>query len=196
MLAEEPPDAEKTHEISSKNTSTKNFWSKWRMCRNLSESEGGACNLPYRHRICQTLVIVTPKRRWNTVHTLQVWTYLLTIFKMTLCSFPENRWFSGFSETFPMPQRAPGVVGTCKLDTHEFNTNDLQKIYFYVENFIFSKKFRPKQKTFFRKISKFEKSRFKWKLQVNPGIFENFGISQNFRGPEIASQTIRSKSVW
>ena len=48
-----------------------------------------------------------------------------------------------------------GVVGTCKLDTHGFNTNDLQKIKFYFEIFIFfSKNFRPKQKIVFRKISK------------------------------------------
>ena len=69
--------------------------------------------------------------------------------------------FGAKFETFTLPQGAPEVVGTCKLDTHEFNTNDLQKINFYFENFIFSKMFRPKQKTFFRKISKFEKSRFK-----------------------------------
>ena len=31
------------------------------------------------------------------------------------------------SETFTLPQGAPEVVGTCKLDTHGFNTNDLQK---------------------------------------------------------------------
>ena len=37
------------------------------------------------------------------------------------------------SETFTLRQGAPEVVGTCKLDTHEFNTNDLQKIEFYFE---------------------------------------------------------------
>ena len=65
------------------------------------------------------------------------------------------------SERFTLFQGDSGVVGTCKLDTHGFNTNDLQKINLYFENFIFPKIFRPKQKIFFRKISKFGKSRFK-----------------------------------
>ena len=86
------------------------------------------------------------------------------------------------SETFTLPQGAPEVVGTCKLDTHGFNTNDLQKINFYFENFIFSKFHRPKQKMFSKKILKFEKPRFKWKLQVNPEFSEIFEISKILGG--------------
>ena len=46
VLAEEPPDAEKTQEISSKNTSTKVLGSKSKNDQNRPESERGACNLP------------------------------------------------------------------------------------------------------------------------------------------------------
>ena len=47
VLAEEPPDAEKTQEISSKNTSTKFLGSKSKNDQNRPESERGACNLPF-----------------------------------------------------------------------------------------------------------------------------------------------------
>ena len=53
-----------------------------------------------------------------------------------------------FCSMFILPQSDCEVVGTCKLDTHGFNTNDLQNINLYFENIIF---FRPKQKYFFGK---------------------------------------------
>ena len=82
------------------------------------------------------------------------------------------------SETFTLPQGAPEVVGTCKLDTHGFNTNDLQKINFYVEHFIFPIRSWTKHKIFFfKKNSKFEnlkKSKFQNFQKCE--IFEKFKI--------------------
>ena len=69
-----------------------------------------------------------------------------------------KRWLWGKSRNFSTegcPKSDVLGVGTWKMVTHGFNTNDLWKINFYFEIFIFSKKFRSERKLFFRKFTKF-----------------------------------------
>ena len=69
-------------------------------------------------------------------------------------------------------------VGTWKMVTHGINTNDLWKLNFYFEIFIFSKIFRSKQKLCFRKITKSPKIRTikNQKIRKFSNIFEFVGF--------------------
>ena len=102
------------------------------------------------------------------------------------------------SETFTLPQGAPEVVGTCKLDTHGFNTNDLQKTNFYFEIFIFSIFFSTKTKNVFEKnLEIFEFSKipgFTWSFHLT-GLVGFFEIV-SFAGAGEKFIRIAERSEW
>ena len=63
------------------------------------------------------------------------------------------------SETFTLPQGAPEVVGTCKLDTYRFNINNFGKSIFIFIFFYFFDMFLNKTKNIFLKNLKHRKNR-------------------------------------
>ena len=72
-------------------------------------------------------------------------------------------------------------VGTWKMVTNGFNTNDLWKIKFYFGIFIFSRKKMIETKIIFRKFTKFQKSKFSnfqtftWSFHIK-SIFSDFQL--------------------
>ena len=95
-----------------------------------------------------------------------------------------KRWLWGKSRNFSTegcPKSDVLGVGTWKMVTHGFNTNDLWKINFYFEIFIFSREKMIETKIIFRKFTKFQKSKisnfqnFTWSFHIK-SIFSDFQL--------------------
>ena len=110
------------------------------------------------------------------------------------------------SETFTLPQDAPEVVGTCKLDTYRFIINSFGKLILILKILIFSICSRTKTENIFPKnieIRKIRKIDIFWIFRILIFFGENIFVicsrtyrkNQNFQNQNCFPETINNKPV-